>query len=201
MFFPRLMRLSAALIFACSPAFGAPLIAIDVDPDTPGIQTDLIVSVGQAFSADVVITGVDVADSLNAFELALGFDPSVLQATSAIDGDFLLDPVFNLEAQLDNLVGEISFSSVTLAPIGASGDGVLASLGFVALASGTSVLDLNDLLLSAPFGVPIEFGEVSGGAVSVTPEAGVPEPNILVIFALGLAVLVSVVRHGRAKQL
>jgi len=201
MFFPRLMRLTAALICASSSAFGAPLIAVDVDPGTPGIQTDLVVSVGQAFSADVVISGVDVADPLNAFELDLGFDPSVLQATSAIDGDFLLDPVFNLEAQLDNSVGEISFSSVTLLPLGASGEGVLATLGFVALASGISILDLNDLLLSAPFGEPIEIGEVSGGNVSVMPEASAPEPNALVIFALGLALLVLAVRRGRAQQI
>jgi hypothetical protein len=134
---------------------------------------------------------------LNAFELDLGFDPSVLAAVSAIDGDFLLPPVFNLESQIDNTIGEIAFASVTLDSIGASGDGVLATFGFSTLAVGLSVLDLSDVLLSAPFGEPIEIGELTGATVRAEPQAGIPEPNAIAIFALGFVAMVTAARYRR----
>ena len=197
MFFTPSRWLGALLILLGAPALGAPLLAIDVDPATPGIQSERDVLLGDMFTADVVIIGVDAAEPLSGFELDLGFDPSVLAAVSAIDGDFLLPPVFNLESVIDNVVGEVGFSSITLDSTGASGDGVLATLGFSVLAAGVSMLDLSEVLLSAPFGEPIEIGELTGATVRVEPQAGVPEPNAIAIFALGCVAMVAAARRRR----
>ena len=122
-------------------------------------------------------------------EFDLLFNPSLLAATGVVEGGFLLDPVFVAPppgTQIDNSAGSVEMAAATLLPIGASGSGVLASIGFDTLAVGTSVLDLDNVLLSAPFGVPIEFEGLQDGSVEITPGTAVPEPLIPALLAGGL---------------
>lgn len=62
-----------------------------------------------------------------------------------------------------------------------TGAGILATISFLADDIGLSLLDINDVIFSAPFGVPITPITVSDGSVNV---ASVPEPitGILFIF-------------------
>jgi hypothetical protein len=166
--------LAGACVLAATPvALAVPIVSVDA----PGT-----VSAGSSFSVDITISGVD---NLNGFELDLLFDPSVLAAVFVSDGGFLGAPVF--EVQNDIGLMKVEFAEVILGPGGASGAGVLATIGFDALLPGVSVLDLQNVLLAAPFGVPIPVG-VLGGSVAVAPlVAVIPEPTASLLYAVGFA--------------
>ena len=129
-YFSRVTILAAKLLLAVavSSAFGVPTVSIDVDPFSSGVQDTLEVSAGNTFSVDVLIADVDVSTPINGFQFNLSFDAVVLTAVLATYGGFLLDPVYDLPPVIDNSVGNISFLSATLAPTGAVGDGVLATV-------------------------------------------------------------------------
>ena len=163
------------LLLQVSPAWAVPIVSID-----PASTT---VVVGSSFTVDVVIEDV-VAPGLNAFELDVMFDPLILDPTSVVSGGFLLAPVFTVQMVLGVL--EVEFAEVTLLPSGAIGGGVLASITFDAIDVGTSLLTLNDVILSEPFGVEITPVTLANGSVTVTPE-----PGTLLLLGSGLAGLVA----------
>ena len=184
--------MSLVLLALAHAAIAVPVVAIDVDPSTPGTQTELAVEVNDVFDVDLVITGVE-DPGLNGFQLDLLFDPAVLQLLSADDGDFLPAPV-SIANDIDNVAGSLLFSSLTPSPIGVSGDGVLATLAFQALAGGTSLLELDDVQLSAPFGVAIPLGGIEEARVLV--QSAVPEPTVLSLFAAALMLTAFARRRG-----
>ena len=192
-----------SLALGVSNGHAVPLVSVDVDPATPGVQTTTSVTNGGSLTVDIVIGGVEDAAPLNGFEFDLLFNPSLLAATGVVEGGFLLDPVFVAPppgTQIDNSAGSVEMAAATLLPIGASGSGVLASIGFDTLAVGTSVLDLDNVLLSAPFGVPIEFEGLQDGSVEITPGTAVPEPLIPALLAGGLLALALQCRVGGRKR-
>jgi hypothetical protein len=178
----RTLALVALAILVAPAAFALPTVSVG---------SPVSVEAGSSFSVDILISGVEAGSPLNAFEFDLLFDGSVLSATSVSDGGFLLAPVF----QLQNSVGavRVEFAEVTLLPSGASGAGVLATIGFDALLPGVSVLDLTNVVLSAPFGIQIATAAVLDGSVSVltpgTPGSVVPEPSAMALWALGFSVV------------
>lgn len=179
----KILLMVAVLGFWGSVAWAVPIVSIDLDPDTAGIQSVRSVIPPTSFSVDVVISGVDVLETLNAFELDVAFDPAILDPTSVVSGGFLLAPVFTVQMVLGAL--EVEFAEVTLLPFGASGSGVLATIGFDVIGVGTSVLDLNDVILSAPFGVEITPVTLNDGELNA-----IPEPATILLFGTGLAALV-----------
>ncbi len=195
---PRLLALLTTLVLPAS-AGALPLVAVDADPLTAGVQPSASVSQGASFDVDLF---VDLgAEPLNGFQFTLEFDPTVLAALDVVDGGFLLDPVFEVEKQVGAL--SVSFAEATLLPAGATGSGVLATLSFEALAAGSSALDLvvsNDptetLILSAPFGAPIcgvpggRACDVSDGSITVVGDGStpIPEPRAALLFLLGFAI-------------
>jgi len=193
----RLCLLPAMLLAAAS-AFAVPVISVDADPTSSGIQSVVDVQVGTSFSVDIVISGVEPTPPVQGFQFNLGFDPVVLTAVSAVDGGFLTAPVFDI-GDLDNLLGDVLFASVTLGTAGVSTAGVLATVGFEASAVGTSLLDLQNVLLSGPSGQDIPVGQVNGGRVNVLPDQTVAEPQTLLILALGLVGLAAFRRRARSQ--
>jgi MYXO-CTERM domain-containing protein len=202
MSFSRLSLLPAVVLFAASSVLALPVVSVDVDPSTAGVQSVLDVSDGDSFSVDVVISGVDASTPVQGFQFNLGFDPAVLTVVSAADGDFLAPPVFSLAQDLDNAIGDVFFASITLGTAGASSQGILATLGFEAGASGASVLDLFDvtLLVSTPSGEPIPIGQVDDASVRVAADETVSEPRTLAVMALGLVGLAAFGRRRKTKR-
>lgn len=196
-------RLVLALSFAlflggAEAALAAPIVAVDTDPGAPGIQSSSDLTGLASFSVDIVIKDVDAANPLNGFEFDLDFDPAVLTAVSVLDGGFLLDPKFVAQ----NSVGSMSveFAEVTLLPTGASGSGVLATIVFDVVADGASLLDLNDVVLAAPFGRPIAAAGIFDGKVGVGGDP-IPEPTAPLSFAAGLlCVVYDLSRRRRATS-
>lgn len=170
----------SALLFVSAAAQALPIVSVDADPNTAGIQSTINIQNGDSFDVDIVISGVDAASPLNGFEFDLFFDPVRLAATGVVDGGFLSAPVISIQ----NVIGAMSveFAEVSLGAIGASGSGTLATISFVAQGAGDSLLDLQNVLLSAPFGVQIA-GAVNDGSVGV-----VPEPTGAMLFAVGFLV-------------
>jgi hypothetical protein len=140
---------------SCAPEPGA---TVCVQPPS------LFVAPGTNFSVDVV---VDEVSNLGAYEFTLAFDPNVLALTGVSNGPFLgstrrtvscLDPTLG--------VGSVHFVCITLgpAPGGASGSGVLATVRFLALAEGSSPLDLQNVILAA--------ADIVGTPIAVTAQDG-----------------------------
>jgi hypothetical protein len=136
---------------------------VRVDP------TVRIVSVGDQFTVDV---RVDNVINLGAYEFKLAFDPAAVAFVDVANGPFLGSSDRTPECAPPILTASsVQFSCSTLGAElpGASGSGVLATVRFKATATGTSSLDLQDVVLLTPNAQPITVAEVIDGSVTAVP--------------------------------
>lgn len=180
-----------ALLLCASSAGADPMIALDLDPVTMGIQSTISVTPGAQFTIDVVITDVDAANPLNGFTFDLAYNPAILMADAVVAGGFLLPTVF--VSEMDLTAPDVNFTATTLGPSGASGSGVLSSLTFTAKSTGFSQLSMNDVAISNPSGQAIALAGISGGGVTVTPE-----PATVLLLATGVFTLAVLSRRQRS---
>lgn len=208
----RSLAALAAFLLA-SPA-GAIVIQFNPSEDT--------VSVGDEFSVDIVVTGLDAAgEAISAFDLFIGFDPAIIAPVSvtfgpgsivASDVFFELGNTFDLGMSFFGTTGlgsasPFSVSSLSLSPPAAAvqGDSVLlASLTFDALAAGFSdllfldpaVSNVSDDIFVPP--ALLAFERVGSGAITVEAPVSIPEPGILML--LGTALLLVRIRRWRGPR-
>ncbi len=177
----------AGWMLLASGASAAPIVEIDLDPTTPGVQSSLDVELGTFADIDVVISMVEPGAPLNGFELDVLYDPTIVSGTAATSGSFLLAPNFEIQAIAGPAMTEVA--QVTLLPLGAVGSGALASFRVSTLAIGSTSVVLSNVILSAPFGVRIDPDAIRGGTLRVI-EAGapIPEPTAALLFGAGLVV-------------
>lgn len=185
-------RLRAALVaygtallglIAISPAASAVSLAVDLDPATASVEATRSIAVGESLMFAITIALVTADEPLNAFELDLAFDGTVVEALSALVGSFLAAPTD--VAELSLAPPQLGLAFFTLGPGANSGSGVLALVTMRGLAPGTSALTLNDVILSAPFGEEIFVDALSGAQLQVL----VPEPGTVLLLALGAGAL------------
>ena len=165
-----------------APVASAVSVSIDLDPLTGGIQSSAQFVLGDTFTADVLVSDVPMLNPLHGFEFDVDFNATVLTATAVVDGGFLLAPVLTVEQDIAS--PDVNFAEVTLLAAGASGDGILASMAFDAIGLGTSGLLLNDVILAAPFGMPIAFDTLNNASVTVV--RAVPEPASSLLVGAGM---------------
>lgn len=166
---------------------------IPLDPHTLGYCTKIIhtlpiVSIdpltktvvnAQEFTINVTL---DYAERLFAYEFSLGFNNSVLNATSVEytgylgTGGDVCDPIIII----DNTGGYVSFAISRLVLPGVDGGGNLATVHFAAIAVGTSPVDLYDTVLAADYGVPMDHG-TDDGEVTVLPATNLVVESIVVL--------------------
>lgn len=145
----------------------------------------LNVTVGQSFSLDIQIDGV--AD-LYGFQFDLGFDPTILSATSITEGAFLAlggDTLY-IDGMIDNASGTVSNTADVLngAVPGVSGTGILATVHFDALATGISDINIfNTVFLDSSLS-DIQVSNISSGRVTVS-NSGIPAPEPSTLFLAG----------------
>ncbi|MGH0035965.1 MAG: hypothetical protein ACQGVK_13140 [Myxococcota bacterium] len=182
---------------AAGAAAAAPIVSIDLDPSTPGIQDTASVWLLDSVSVDIVIGDVDPAMPLFGDQFDVDFDAGVLTATSVAGGGFLNEPLFPIQADLAG--GRVEFAEITLGPVGSAGSGVLGRIEFDAVGLGTTSLQLGELILAGEFGVEIAPGSMAGARLTVSERTGgqppVPEPGAALVFASGLAVVGTLARR------
>jgi Cohesin domain/PEP-CTERM motif len=148
---------------------------------------------------DVLTLGIRVTDitDLFTFGFDLAFDPTVLQATSIVEGDFLSSAIntqdggtfFGPGAISEGLVSFTLGSLFGPTQLGASGSGALAFITFQALTGGSTSLSLLNVFLLDSTGTGVEIpADILSGLVTVAPTS-VPEPSTLGLLGIGLAVL------------
>ena len=179
----------AASLATAAGASAAPILSITSDN----------VSIGDTFTLQVRIAD---ASALAAYSFSVLFDPSILSVVSVEDEAGTVfenhseGPLFVESTAIDNVGGTVkNISAILLTPeFGFTGEGLLASVTFNALAAGTSAVTPYfdqteqpplDLMYDATFLViePV----FAAGAVTVrgtTPP--VPEPVSAAMLALGL---------------
>jgi len=174
-------------------AVAIPIVFVDTDPATPGIQSALNILLGNPFTVDVVITGVEASQPLNGFQFDLVFNPFVLGATGVVSGGFL--PVPSFVFVLNSAPPDVNYAEFSIGG-GAIGDGILASASFDTLSVGTSDLALTNVILAGliPPGVEIP-AQVSDGSVTVTSGHAIPEPSTVLLLGVGIAGLLAASRR------
>lgn len=132
----------------------------------------------------------------------MAFDPLILAATSITEGPFLAGGGTTdfIAGTIDNTGGTIVFTAGTLlgALAGVSGDGTLATIGFQALSTGTSVISLSNVILLDAILTDITADTVDG-SVTVRIATAVPEPSTWVLLATGCTALLAY-GWGRRRQ-
>ncbi len=165
--------------------FTAPLLAgtISVNPSTPSV------AVGQAVNLTVDVSGVT---DLYGYQFDIGFDPSVLAATSVTEGPFLATagPTIFIPGTIDNVGGSISANGDILqsAVSGVNGGGTLLDISFMALATGISNVQIFNLLALDSFGEGLTLS-TTGALVTVAGTSATPEPGTGALFGIGVAII------------
>lgn len=170
----RLISALLGLSALATSAFADPVVSVSsVSP----------VTVGTGFDVQLLVSGVS---DLYAYQLALSFDPTLLQAGSITEGSFLgTGGATSWFAGLtDNSTGSVSFvvNSLVGDISGVNGGGLLATIHFDTIGVGTSSLNLTEatLLNSA---VNVISAQAVGSSVTVS---AVPEPSSYLLLAAGV---------------
>lgn len=141
----------------------------------PIVWADVVtVGVGDVFAIDVQVA--DAVD-LVSWQIDLGFDPTIVQATAVSEGTFLASSgtTFFTPGVIDNVGGLVSLTAASFVdPTPPSGSGVLMTVEFIALGPGVSELALSNVFvnwLDAGF-------TLNAGQVTVVGDGGPdPDPN------------------------
>jgi hypothetical protein len=170
----------AAILMGFAPRVHAlPILAVDADLVAPGLQGAREVEPGSTFEVAVLSSAVD---DLHGFELDLRFDALAFTAISVQDGGALGAAALVLEQDL--VPPEVALTVLRSGGAGVDlgDDSVLAIVAFEArMQPGFYALDLNDVILSAPGGVPIGTEALLDATIRV-----VPEPHAALLVGCGL---------------
>ncbi len=152
------------------------------------IPVSSTVAVNNTVTLDVNITGVT---DLYGFGFDLSFDPAIVSASSITEGAFLPmgGSTFFLAGTIDNAGGAITGNGDVLlsAVPGVNGDGTLAVLTLQGLATGTSAINLSNVILLDSSLNSIN-ASLENASLTVASNA-VPEPSSLNLLGVGLLVL------------
>ena len=175
----RLTVFAVLWLSAAAPSLLAATMSIQPTPSA--------VTAGQVFTLSVEITG---ATDLYGYQFDIGFNPTVLQATSVTEGAFLGmgGPTIFLPGTIDDVGGTIADNADILngAVSGVNGSGDLLDITFQALAAGSSSLDIFNLIALNSFGQGLTVDTVNA-TVNVTGSVpAVPEPTTYVLFVTGM---------------
>jgi Cohesin domain len=163
------------------------------------VQADTIVSIQPSSSnvslggsTDVTIQITGVSD-LYAFQFDVGFDASVVSATSVDEGAFLPagGSTFFFGGSIDNVTGSISsIADSLIGPVpGVSGSGMLATIQFQGIGMGISPIQLSNIILLDSNLGDIDFTSADGSLSTV------PEPKFVSLLLIGLIGLLSLTRN------
>ena len=194
----------ALLLLLILSATTAGATTVKVDPATQDVIP------GDAFSVNVTVENVTY---MAADQATLNFDPSAMQATVIVEGDFLKSAGTTLGAGMeviDNVNGSVTFFYALTTPgVGVTGSGTLATINFDTnplAAAGVYSLNLTDVMLADGDGNVIAVDEISNGTVNIKAPAlpaavpvlsGIGLIALIGLLAVVLAISVSAIRRRR----
>ncbi len=168
------------MLFILAFAFGsiAQAQAQTTGPSISVSPSTIEVSQGDTFTVDITID--PAGREIYGAQYYLFFNPEVLRAVSQTQGSFLAEAGVTttvIKNVLNNTTGEIVYGEALMgAEHGATEPGVLASISFkVVGASGTSVLELSNVILSDSEAEPIET-TIKSGTCTIVSGAPAPSP-------------------------
>lgn len=156
------------------------------------------VTVGNASTIDLSITGLGAGIALGTFDVNVAFDPRILSFASATYGDSILGDQLNLEGfgtfttttpgSGTTELFELSFDSPNVLASSQASAFTLSTLTFDTLAPGTSALGLSINAIGDQNGNPLSVTTTDGAVIvnSAPVVSSVPEPATLGLLALGL---------------
>ncbi|MBI5055619.1 MAG: hypothetical protein HZB61_03255 [Nitrospirae bacterium] len=191
--------LMLGVIVVPSLAFSAPTISVDMDPLTDGIQTDIMVNPGQAFTASILLTLHDNTESLSSLSYSLFFDIAELNTPAA--SNISVSPITVAWGALDPLsISEpylLNFSQFNM--LGSSQGSVTATIATINWTAKNPVTDGNmDIMPGFLNGNDSAFDKdfnsasfnFEGGKVNLAQQTPVaPEPISTILFLAGGATL------------
>ncbi|MBR9910696.1 MAG: hypothetical protein GYB33_10150 [Gammaproteobacteria bacterium] len=195
-------RLMLLLCVLCSllavPASAMPILSVDADPNTAGVQAARSVEVGDSFSVDIWVSGLSPPPGLEGFDFTLLFDSSLVAATGVVSGGFFPVPLVLVTSLAPGGVryAELALPLPPPAPLPVPApltppaiEGLLATVSFDALSSGNDSFTFDPFLtvLSGPFGFPLTFDSAAATITITNPNAGtLPTPATGLLLVLGL---------------
>ena len=189
-------KLGLVLILTLVATLGLGAIAyaqsatVSVDPATQSVEA------GQQAVVEIMIA--DVTDLYGA-EVSLTFDPTILAVDSMAAGAFLDEASGTVISDFDNTAGTVDYAISLLAPAPAvDGSGVLVSITFDTLTSGTSQVAIANAILADVQGARIE-ATVIDGEVEATVPPDIPEASTLALLGSGMVGLVAFARRKLGK--
>jgi hypothetical protein len=141
----------------------------------------LVVGLNETFVVQVMI---EESNGLGAFQFDLTYDPSIVQVTEAVLGDFLGSTGRSMVPagpEVNNTEGRVTLGAISLgSAAGPSGTGVLATITCIAHGEGSTALELRevqvlDTAVSAQR-VTVEGGQVVVGDAEAPTPAATPIP-------------------------
>ncbi|CAD7778342.1 MAG: hypothetical protein KBONHNOK_01135 [Candidatus Methanoperedenaceae archaeon GB50] len=145
------------------------------------------VSLGETFTLDVRVDpcGAEVYGA----QYTLTFDPAILQVVSQTKGDFLTqDGASSIEVvnTINNTLGKLEYGETRMGvENGVTRAGVLATIEFEAVGTGSTGLTLSNVLLSDPSAQPIAGVVQNNGTVNV---GGSPPPTVVDLTPTALSI-------------
>ena len=141
---------------------GVATTAFAAEPTTVGFPL-LSSQAGQRVEIEAQI---DCPESgCSAFDIAVQFDPQVLQIESVVLGPFLGTQAFTVENVVDNVAGTIRVAATALGDPPQDADNVLLLVEALALTSGTSQLVITEIDIGDMAGNPLDVSTIDGGVV------------------------------------
>ena len=181
----QIQKLTLALLLAAIPANAA---IINVLPSA------LTIGTGSSVTVNIQISNVI---DLYAWQVDFSYDPLIAIVTLVNNGSFLATGGTEsfFAGSIDNNAGAVSSigSTLTTAPTGVNGSGILATITITAVAAGQSNLSLfNIILLDSTF-ADITPVTANSALLTVTSNTSIPEPN----FYWGFVLLMAAFLAGR----
>ena len=209
---PALAVLVAVAVVAVSIGSGhtpaaaeAHAVDIGIDMDVNGnhartvgsIEECGVIAAEETLDIDIVLPdpGIDALDGLSGFQFDLTYDPAVVNISDVDIDTFLLNqatgsflfPLGDSAPDSDGLffASVIDFGPIGIEPAGASetGPGVLVRITLTGVAQGTSLLNLENIILPNDVNKPIPVSGVFSGTVAVDEACEVVEapPTLTVV--------------------
>ena len=229
MYFNRSVMSALLVALVSSSAWAIPVLSIDLDISTPGVQGSRDALLGETVDIAVLLSNYDAATRIDTVSFDLNYNDSgmvlagvgspvagalvdmsptetwdavALSFTDLVQGQTLSTQDFGVSAGYLSNFGYFSYSSI-MEPFGLTGSSpiTVAMFSIAASALGSSALQIVVSPSALAFeGDPVDVS-LGRGRINVLNPNSIPEPGILLIFAVGLAGLWTSRSHYRKRTI